>query len=724
MAEIQVQSKASIEYLDKELREAAQRSAARWEELRSSEELLSKVLASAEGSGEPEALSGGGGAVEARFYRVARVAVAGKLDGWGWGMEGMTPENVPVGLQGVIAVSAGRRYRLPHSLALRNDGTVVAWGWNEDGQTSVPSGLNDVIAIAAGNAHSLALREDGTVVAWGWNGYGQTQVPPEATDVVGITAGSYHNLALKRDGTVIGWGDDAYGALDIPLDLTDVAQVAAGDGLSYALLSNGTVRAWGSGGLGPVTVPPGLANVVQIAAAHTHGLALKFNGEVEGLGPDTGWGETLPPSGLDNVLQVSAGYMFSLALRNDGSVVAWGRDDYGQTTVPEGLGDTKMVAAGGFHALALAYSPTLMYPVNVAQDLLVIYNSNCQDSITIKDYYLAHRPSVSGANVLGIGGADTVLEDYADFDEVTNTLVVPILDWLSANPTKRPEYYVLCYGIPNRTTHPDDSNLAIFSSAAAIRGALSGRLPRVTSLNQATTSDCIAYIDKLAAMANNLPPGRVWISAQAAGYDTLSYVLDNIRDGFYSRSDSAALQRNAREGLLESGVNADDILYADNWAGISYLDPWPINPNHIRNATNVAAYVCWGQHGWWPPDWPTGISLDDGQPYIRFHENGGWYLIQSIESWNGRWSEASIRIAWQSSYQMWFSSGAFGGSNYGNTPIGAVSHVSEPGGVFSVNDTRTYFGLWQAGKGFAIAAYMSKGKQSVIQATGDPFVRK
>jgi alpha-tubulin suppressor-like RCC1 family protein len=72
---------------------------------------------------------------------------------------------VPAGLSGVTAISAG----LGHSLALRSDGTVVAWGRHDEGQTSVPAGLRDVVAVAGGDAHSLALKKDGTVVAWGSN---------------------------------------------------------------------------------------------------------------------------------------------------------------------------------------------------------------------------------------------------------------------------------------------------------------------------------------------------------------------------------------------------------------------------------------------------------------------------------------------------------------------------------------------------------------------------
>jgi alpha-tubulin suppressor-like RCC1 family protein len=69
----------------------------------------------------------------------------------------------------ITASAAGKRIEAGeyHSLALKSDGTVAAWGLNNNGQCNVPEGLNSVVAVAAGNAHSLALKSDGTVAAWG-----------------------------------------------------------------------------------------------------------------------------------------------------------------------------------------------------------------------------------------------------------------------------------------------------------------------------------------------------------------------------------------------------------------------------------------------------------------------------------------------------------------------------------------------------------------------------
>ena len=47
-------------------------------------------------------------------------------------------------------------------------GYIVAWGHNDHGQCDVPVG-NDFVEIAAGWSHNLALKSDGSLVAWGQN---------------------------------------------------------------------------------------------------------------------------------------------------------------------------------------------------------------------------------------------------------------------------------------------------------------------------------------------------------------------------------------------------------------------------------------------------------------------------------------------------------------------------------------------------------------------------
>ena len=148
---------------------------------------------------------------------------------------------MPAGLSTVTAIAAG----WDHSLALKQDGTVAAWGAGAPGaptgsphfgQATVPSGLTDVTAIAGGGYHSLALKKDGTVVAWGRNNYGQTNVPPSLGGVVAIAAGIYHSLALKKDGTAVAWGDDRYDLTTIAGD-SRIMAIAAGGSISLGLIS-------------------------------------------------------------------------------------------------------------------------------------------------------------------------------------------------------------------------------------------------------------------------------------------------------------------------------------------------------------------------------------------------------------------------------------------------------------------------------------------------------
>ncbi|MFX8106636.1 hypothetical protein ABTK92_20235, partial [Acinetobacter baumannii] len=66
-----------------------------------------------------------------------------------------------------------------HTLALRADGTVVAFGDTYAGATTVPAGLNGVVAVSAGSSTSFALKSDGTVVAWGDNTF--NEISPTTT---------------------------------------------------------------------------------------------------------------------------------------------------------------------------------------------------------------------------------------------------------------------------------------------------------------------------------------------------------------------------------------------------------------------------------------------------------------------------------------------------------------------------------------------------------------
>jgi hypothetical protein len=268
-----------------------------------------------------------------------------------WGENSYGQLNIPADLSGVTAISAGHW----HNLALKNDGTVVAWGCGsyDYGQCAVPAGLSDVTAVAGGYDHSLALKSDGTVVAWGNNSQGQTDVPVGLSGVAAIAGGYQYSLALKNDGTVVAWGYNYYGQANIPAVLNGVTAVAAGLIHGLALKGDGTVVAWGWNGTGQTAVPAGLSGVTAIGAGNDFSLALKDDGTVVAWGGNNA-GQTDVPAGLSGVTAIAAGAFHSLALKNDGTVVAWGRDDdYFHTSVPAGLNSVTAIAAGEKHSLAL-----------------------------------------------------------------------------------------------------------------------------------------------------------------------------------------------------------------------------------------------------------------------------------------------------------------------------------------------------------------------------------
>ena len=155
----------------------------------------------------------------------------------------------------VTAIAASDVY----SLALTSDGSVLAWGNNnelgdgigEGGDVPIPPielnlpGIR-VTAISAGGGGGLALTSTGTVLTWG-----DSPVPvnlPAGTHVTAVSAGGAQRLVLTSDGGVLAWGDNTYGELGngtttdsstpVPVDLpagTRVTAISAGSDYNLAL---------------------------------------------------------------------------------------------------------------------------------------------------------------------------------------------------------------------------------------------------------------------------------------------------------------------------------------------------------------------------------------------------------------------------------------------------------------------------------------------------------
>lgn len=229
---------------------------------------------------------------------------------------------------------------------------VVAWGDDSASQTTIPTNLNDVVAISGGDFHTVALRRNGGLLGWGYNLNAQISVPTNSSRFVTVVAGAEHNVAVTEAGDVVAWGRNEAGQCNVPSTARPALMVAAGDAHSLALRASGTVAAWGDNSFGQTTIPGSLNNVRAIAAGRHHNLALRHDGTVIGWGLNT-FGQTSPPSGLVDVAAIAAGYLHSIALRSNGVVVAWGDNTFGQTNIPPQISNVVAVAAGDFHSFAL-----------------------------------------------------------------------------------------------------------------------------------------------------------------------------------------------------------------------------------------------------------------------------------------------------------------------------------------------------------------------------------
>jgi alpha-tubulin suppressor-like RCC1 family protein len=237
----------------------------------------------------------------------------------------------------IKAVAAGAF----HTLVLKTNGTVYACGSNAQGQigdngVSTPprlslvqvSGLTDVVQIAAGLQHSLALKSDGTLYAWGYNFYGQlgdgttTQrnVPtlvPSLTGVIAIAASTHHSVAIRTQGTaapeVWGWGLNSSGQLGDGTTVEKRIYPVRGATSGATALSAAATQVLFAG-------VDGTAQGALWASGNHNGGHLTPGAAASSLTPIR--------IGRGDFVSVAAGDRFSLALRRDTSIASWGPDSY------------------------------------------------------------------------------------------------------------------------------------------------------------------------------------------------------------------------------------------------------------------------------------------------------------------------------------------------------------------------------------------------------------
>ena len=438
--------------------------------------------------------------IAAGWYHSVALLTNGTVTAWGLNgaLLGWHLTEVPGNATNVSVISA----QALHTLALHNDGTVVAWGYDGFGEASVPAGLSNVVAIASGYQHNLAVNSNGTVVAWGHNNQGQCTIPAGLTNVVAIAAGgssfydTAYSMALKNDGSVVVWGeDDAVTPLG---GLSNVIGIAAGTDYALAVRtgpptpvitlepadqyqvdgSNATFTARGAGlygvtyqwqtngvNLSGATNAALILTNVQATQIGSDKVVVSDNGGMGGIASSNAYfylvtppvitSQTLPTNQvciygnhLSFAITATAPYQtngFPLTYQwqfNGTNIGVANTNSYGFYVTDNSSGTYSVIVANAAGNVSASWQVTVTNAINVTNDLLLIYNTNSTNSIALKDYYLAHRPMVGGANVLGVAC------DANEIIALTNCdaqIVAPVLNWLTNNPAKRPQYVVLFF---------------------------------------------------------------------------------------------------------------------------------------------------------------------------------------------------------------------------------------------------------------------------------------
>ena len=260
-------------------------------------------------------------------------------------------------------------------IARMTDGTLWAKGANNNGISGngTTAHITNFIQIGTDNdwsdnfsmssSHVLAIKNNGTLWAWGRNSYGScgfgladTGVYYEPTQVgtdnhwTFLAAGTSHSLAVKSDGTLWSWGANEYGQLGIgassdtqrlvPMQVGSEThwQKVFSNGYNYAIKMDGTLWIWGAGS---ATAPAQLgtdADWDMISTALSFSIGLKINhtlwawgssaGSLFGNGAPSGQGSSSSypiQLGTDSDWkQITVSYNSCLALKNNGTRWGWG----------------------------------------------------------------------------------------------------------------------------------------------------------------------------------------------------------------------------------------------------------------------------------------------------------------------------------------------------------------------------------------------------------------
>jgi alpha-tubulin suppressor-like RCC1 family protein len=301
---------------------------------------------------------------------------------------------VQIGTSSWVSVSAGT----DHTLAIRSDKTLWAWGSNLVGQLIAPQfagqlvssptqvGTSSYVTVSAGNSFSLAITSDNKLISAGNNTNNQlgSSTFSNLNTWSKVVESTGHALAISSDGKLFAWGDNTGGQLGDGTTISRSSPVQIGTDTwtnisinsesttinlasSFAIRADGKLFAWGNnanGQLGqndliakssPVQVGAG-KSFVQVSVGPTfHVVAIDSVGSLWAWGFNTqgqlGTGDTIARSSPVQInsnswLQVAAGYSYASAIRSDGMLFAWGGNIGGQLGLNDIINRSVMTQIG------------------------------------------------------------------------------------------------------------------------------------------------------------------------------------------------------------------------------------------------------------------------------------------------------------------------------------------------------------------------------------------
>ena len=137
-------------------------------------------------------------------------------------------------------------------ICLLKDGTVAYTGYKDKGSAfaAIPEELKAAKAkdIAATSSTMAAVTEDGRVIVWGNDKNGEKNVPQFASPVKKLYAGRFHYTAWLENGDVVSWGSNKYHQCDVPASVAhgaEIREIYTGNFQNYAVMADGSVQTWG-----------------------------------------------------------------------------------------------------------------------------------------------------------------------------------------------------------------------------------------------------------------------------------------------------------------------------------------------------------------------------------------------------------------------------------------------------------------------------------------------